>query len=239
VAKADYGLDAPRVVRNLALCGLLGLVVGGASLLLPSGWLRVAAANYGFWAGGSLLLAALAMVLSSRFGKLHLRDALVAELGLRGGERVLDVGSGRGLLLLAVARRLPRGQADGLDVWAGTDQSGNAPEATLENARREGVADRIRLHTGDMARMPFPDGAFDHVVSNLAIHNVPTSEGRRKAVAEIARVTRQGGTVRLADFQDTASYATWLRDAGFEDVHRSRPSPWMFPLVRTVSGRKP
>lgn len=235
----DYGLDAPGVVRNLALFGLLGVAIGTASLLIPLGWLRVAASVYGFWAGGCLLLTALLMVLSSRVGKLRFRDRLLDGLGLAGGERVLDVGCGRGLLLVGAAHRLAKGKAVGLDLWSTVDQSGNAPEATLENARRAGVAGRVELHTGDMTAMPFPDGSFDAVVSNLAVHNVPTAEGRRAAVAEVARVTRPGGRVALADFQATNSYAEALRAAGFVDVRRSAPTPWMFPLVRTVSGRKP
>jgi ubiquinone/menaquinone biosynthesis C-methylase UbiE len=238
VARPDYGIDAPTVVRNLALFGLAGIALGIGGLFVPSGWWSVALANYGFWAGGSLLLTALAMVYSSLHGKLRLRDHLLDGLDLRGGERVLDFGCGRGLLLLGAAKRLPRGQAVGIDLWSRVDQSGNSPEATMENARREGVVDRIKLHTGDMAAMPFPDGAFDAVLSNLAIHNVPTQAGRRQALAEIARVTRQGGLVAIADFQNTKAYAARLVELGFTDVRRSRPSPWMFPLVRTVTGRK-
>jgi ubiquinone/menaquinone biosynthesis C-methylase UbiE len=239
VEKPDYGLDAPGVVRTLALFGLLGLAIGTASLFIPLHWLRLLAANYGFWAGGTLLLTALAMAASSRFGKLRLRDRLLDGLGLAGTERVLDVGCGRGLLLVGAAQRLPNGRAVGLDLWSTIDQSGNAPEATLENARRADVAGRVELHTGDMAKMPFANDSFDAVVSNLAIHNVPTAAGRRSAVAEVARVTTPGGRVALADFQDTRAYAKQLEEAGFEEVRRSAPSPWMFPLVRTVTGRKP
>jgi ribosomal protein L11 methylase PrmA len=49
------------------------------------------------------------MFASSRFGKLHARDRLIARLKLRGDETVLDVGCGHGLLLIAAAKLLPRG----------------------------------------------------------------------------------------------------------------------------------
>jgi hypothetical protein len=57
------------------------------------------------------------------------------------------------------------GEATGVDIWQAEDLSGNRPEATLENARREGVEDRVRIHTADMRKLPFPDGTFDVVVS--------------------------------------------------------------------------
>ncbi|HUR62644.1 MAG TPA: class I SAM-dependent methyltransferase [Candidatus Thermoplasmatota archaeon] len=238
MARPAYGIDAPIVVRNLALFGLAGITLGTASLLLASGWWRIALANYGFWAGGSLLLTSGAMVASSLHGKPRLRDHLLAALDLRGGERLLDVGCGRGLLLIGAAKRLARGQAVGIDLWSRVDQSGNSPEATMENARREGVVDRIKIHTGDMRDMPFPDGAFDAVVSNLALHNLPQA-ARPQALAEIARVTRQGGLVALADFRDTKAHAAGLLGSGFTEVRRSRPVAWTFPPVRIVTARKP
>ena len=62
------------------------------------------------------------------------------------------------------------------------------PDATLENARREGVADRVTISTADMRQIPFPDGHFDVIVSKDAIHNVYRANERAAAVREIARV---------------------------------------------------
>ena len=60
-----------------------------------------------------LILASL-MLASSRFGKFHARDRILARLKLRGDETVLDVGCGHGLLLIAAAKLLPRGHAVGI-----------------------------------------------------------------------------------------------------------------------------
>ncbi len=54
--------------------------------------------------------------------------------------------------------------------------------------------------SGDMRKIPFPDLTFDAVVSNIAIHNIPDSEGRRRAITEIDRVLRPGGTIAIIDF---------------------------------------
>ena len=70
------------------------------------------------------------------------------------------------------AERLTTGRAVGFDLWSKWDQSGNAAEATMSNAVAEGVADRVELHTADMAALPFEDDSFDVIVSNIAVHNI-------------------------------------------------------------------
>ena len=101
------------------------------------------------------------MAWDSKFGKVRERERLLDLLTWKGGERVLDVGCGRGLLLIGAAKRLTTGTAAGIDLWQQEDLSDNRPEATLENARLEGVANRVEVHTADMRELPFPDGSFD------------------------------------------------------------------------------
>lgn len=101
-------------------------------------------------------------------------------LALRGDEHLLDVGCGRGVVLMLAAERLPVGRAVGLDLWLTTDQSGNSEQATWRNADLEGIGARIELHTGDMRRLPFPDASFDVVTSSLA---PLITLGMRKAVS--------------------------------------------------------
>jgi len=100
-------------------------------------------------------------------GKFRIWEEELDRLALRGDETVVDLGCGRGLVLLAAAARLPRGRAIGVDVWRGVDQSGNGPEATRANADILGVADRVELHTADVRDLPLPDGCADVVVSSL------------------------------------------------------------------------
>jgi SAM-dependent methyltransferase len=78
--------------------------------------------------------------------------------------------------------------------------SGYSPGATLANAAAAGVADRVEVHTADMTALPFADGSFDVVTSALAIHNIPSPEGRYRAVDEAMRVLRPGGQLLVADF---------------------------------------
>lgn len=241
LARADYGLDAPGLVR--------GFLLAGAALCLASVVCRAwgaSGAGAGIatlgralpWPGGTLLAMGLLMILSSRYGKLRARDDLLDRLRLRGDETVLDVGCGHGLLLIGAAKRLPRGRALGIDLWSQVDQGDNSPAATLANARAEGVEGRVEVRDGDMRTMPFPDATFDAVVSSLAIHNVPDRQGRRAALAEIARVLRPGGRLALLDIAHTSQYAADLRELGMRDVTTRGPIFWIYPPVRVVTGHR-
>jgi ubiquinone/menaquinone biosynthesis C-methylase UbiE len=234
VARADYGVDAPAVVRNLAVIG--------AALSALSGLGRFGGAPFGFaralfWPGLSLVGTASWMLFTSRVLKLRQRDRLIDALALEGDERVLDVGCGRGLLLVGAARRLPRGRAVGLDLWRSADQSGNDPDVTRDNARAEGVEQRIELTTGDMLEMPFESGSFDAVVSSYAIHNLPGAAARSRALAEIARVLAPGGRVEIIDIGLSGAYARELEKAGLQAESSFAGFAFLLPTWRTRATR--
>lgn len=235
---ANYGIDAPGVVRNLALMGLGGVLLSAAGNA-HAGVLGRTLEITGWWCSAIGLGEAGWMVWGSRVGKLRLRDRLLDRLALRGDERVLDVGCGRGLLLIGAARRLPRGRAVGLDLWRSEDLSGNDRLETLRNAAAEGVAERVEVRNGDMRAMPFEDAAFDVVLSSLAIHNIADADARAQALEEIARVLKPGGRLLLVDFQRTGEYARVLKALGWRDVKLSGLSFLIFPPVRCVAGTRP
>ena len=139
---------------------------------------------------------------------------LFRQLNLRGDERILDLGCGRGAVLLLAAQHLTTGRAVGVDLWRKDDQSGNAAEATRRNAIAEGVADRVEIHTADMTALPFANGSFDLVVSNVAVHNVKGQPGRAKVIEEAVRVLRPGGRLLIADILGTGQYLNHLTRLG-------------------------
>jgi ubiquinone/menaquinone biosynthesis C-methylase UbiE len=169
--------------------------------------------------GGLLLLQTIPSNLySTRRGKFAVWAELLGGLPLRGDEHVLDMGCGRGAILSMLAKMLPHGRAVGLDLWRSEDQSGNSPEATWRNLDAECVRSQCELVTADMRAAPFPDSTFDLVVSNVAIHNIRSHEGRRRAIDEAVRVLRPGGRLLIADLVWTRAYAKWLRELGMENV---------------------
>ncbi len=120
--KPRFGIDAPGVVLALGLIGIGLFVIAAVSLWI--GQPDIAAMT--FSPACSTSICCLLMVLTSTIGKPIVVRRMIDQLKLRGDEQVLDVGCGRGLLLLEAARRVPRGRATGLDLWSTRDQSGNA-----------------------------------------------------------------------------------------------------------------
>jgi len=233
----DYGLDAPNLVRFFLIGGALLLAVGLALVFLSTDWLT-AVGSIALTFGVIFTLEGLLMIWSSRYGKLRARDRLLDGLGLTGQENLLDVGCGRGLLLIGAARRLPNGRAVGVDLWSQEDLSGNSASATLANAAAEGVPERVEVHEADMRKLPFADASFDAVVASFSIHNIYSAEGRSEAILEIVRVLKPGGRVALMDFRHVREYAAGLLGAGMNDVKVSGLSFWTFPPVRTVNALK-
>jgi ubiquinone/menaquinone biosynthesis C-methylase UbiE len=167
-----------------------------------------------------MIFAALSMLWSSKIGKVRQRERLLDNISWSGDERVLDVGCGRGLLLIGAANRLTTGHATGIDIWQTEDLSGNSLEATLENARREGVTERIDVQTANMRKMPFTDGSFDVIVSRAAIHNLYSPEERAAAIREIARVLKPGGRALIDDIRHQRQYSTVFAENGCRDIRR-------------------
>src|SRR5437879_9944504 len=96
------------------------------------------------------------MLFYSKVGKLGRAKGLLDRIPWRGDERVLDVGCGRGLLTVAAAHRVPNGSVVGVDVWIPTAITGNTADSVLQNARIEGVEDRVEVTRGDARELPFP-----------------------------------------------------------------------------------
>jgi SAM-dependent methyltransferase len=240
--KPDYGIDAPGLVRNFLIIGVV---------LLPLGWFvpQVQIGSVTFVLGpaaiitGFLLIAeGILMILYSKRGKFRHRDQMLAMVDWKGNESVLDVGTGRGLLMIGAAKKLTTGKAVGIDIWSAKDLSGNKIEGTLRNADLEGVRERIEVQNGDATAMQFPDASFDVILSSLCIHNIPTKRGRDKACSEIVRVLRPGGRAIISDFIHTRDYVKAFEAggavasrAGLDFSFRGLRRAWL----RIVDVRKP
>ena len=226
----SYGIDAPYVPAMMA-----------AGLLVCLG-LMVFADVGGLWITAVAIAAMLALYLHTTLrGKFVVWRELLDAQAWRGDEEVLDLGCGRGAILLMAATHLPHGRATGVDIWSSKDQSGNAMEVTARNAEAEGVADRIELRTADMRELPFADASFDLVISNVAIHNISDAAGRNRAIDEAWRVLRPGGCLLIADISKSPQYQRHLRARGTESARRSLGwrtwwgGPWMSTMLVTAT----
>jgi arsenite methyltransferase len=239
--KPDYGVDAPNVLRNLFLIGAACLLVGifgprqihlGQVDFLPRPML--------LGTGTLLVLEGFLFLFYVKVGKYHHRDRMLSLHKWRGDEQVLDVGCGRGLLLAGAAKLLSGGgKATGIDIWSNVDMGGNSEAATLHNLELEGISDRCTLLGVPAQEMPFADGSFDLILSNLCLHNIYDRETRRRALEQIVRVLKPGGQAILSDYKLTGEYAEHLQQAGLMVERRWGNPLYTFPPLRIVVARKP
>ena len=115
----------------------------------------------------------------------ELAPLLVKFAGVRDRDVVLDVGSGTGALTAAVAAVAPSSRIVGIDP----------SESYVAFARSRFPGERVRFEVGDAQRLRFPDAGFDRTLSLLVVNFIPD---RTKALDEMIRVTRPGGTIASA-----------------------------------------
>jgi demethylmenaquinone methyltransferase/2-methoxy-6-polyprenyl-1,4-benzoquinol methylase len=116
---------------------------------------------------------------------------MVAAVDARGGERVLDVATGTGMVASELVRRY------GVSVVA-LDQSPQmlaAARARLASSPR--LAEQVTLVEAQAERLPFGDGEFDHLTFTYLLRYV---EDPRATLAELARVVAPGGRIASLEF---------------------------------------
>ena len=137
---------------------------------------------------------------------------IIAHFRLERGMRVLDVGCGKGFLVKDLMLELP-----GLDVF-GLDISRYA----LLHCPTELVG---RLHLGSADSLPFPDGAFDCVLSINTLHNLPRPRTVR-ALQEVQRLSGGKAFVQVDSYrtpEEKALFEQWVLTAEFHDY----PDAWL------------
>ncbi|MEM9193461.1 MAG: bifunctional demethylmenaquinone methyltransferase/2-methoxy-6-polyprenyl-1,4-benzoquinol methylase UbiE [Myxococcota bacterium] len=119
------------------------------------------------------------------------RRKTIAALGVNEGYRLLDLATGTGDLAIAAARR-------GATV-VGLDPSTGMLDVGRVKIGKRGLDERIEMVEGDAQNLPFESDSFDGVSMAFGIRNVPD---RRKALREMARVTRPGGRVAILELSE-------------------------------------
>ena len=160
---------------------------------------------------------------------------LVEEAGVRSGDRVLDVATGRGAVLVPAAERVgPGGSVTGIDL--------SEEMVRIASAEAARLGGNVQVQQMDAERLDFPNAAFDHVLCGFGIMFFPNLD---RALGEFQRVLKPGGRVAVSTWQisqahdlgvvlnaldlgrldepgwisDPAQLTNVLARAGFTDLH--------------------
>jgi ubiquinone/menaquinone biosynthesis C-methylase UbiE len=115
----------------------------------------------------------------------QLAPLFVEFVGVRNGEKLLDVGCGTGSLSATLARVAKAARIVGID----------ASKGFIDYARTQIADPQVTFEVGDAQNLPYSDGSFDRCMALLAIDWIPDA---RKAALEMRRVTKRAGIVATA-----------------------------------------
>jgi ubiquinone/menaquinone biosynthesis C-methylase UbiE len=221
----DYGNWVST--RLIVLPGILGLVSVILAVWFP---LFLVLAVLFLLVAGYFAYARYLFSSSGRNVMAKVRDLVIQNLGWDGKGRILDIGCGSGALIIALAKKYPQAQAVGVDTWGGQwEYSQKVCEA---NAALEGVAGQVTFRQSSAAKLPFEDGAFDAVVSNLTFHEVNDTRDKKELIREALRVVKPGGSFAFQDL------FTWKQVYGEPDELVSVVRGWGVREVELIDTSK-
>ncbi|MET0501027.1 MAG: methyltransferase domain-containing protein [Candidatus Binatia bacterium] len=115
----------------------------------------------------------------------QLAPLFIEFVGVRDGEKVLDVGCGTGSLSATLAGVTKASKIVGVDPSSGF----------IEYARTQIDDPRVTFEVGDAQNLPYPGASFDRCLALLAVDHIPDA---RKAALEMRRVTKKAGSMATA-----------------------------------------
>ncbi len=218
--KINYGIDAPKVIRNLLAIGILLLL---CSIFLPDDLFPPISTflhRSSFIPGICLTITGLLMIAYAKIGKFNHRDRILNLHYWKGDENVLDVGTGLGLLMIGAAKKLSTGKSYGIDIFNTYDLSDNSIDQTKINAELEKVTQKVEILKENILKTNFKEDYFDVIVSNLCLHNLYKSEEKEQACIEIHRILKRNGKAIISDFKGISEYKKTFQklDMTFEKI---------------------
>jgi SAM-dependent methyltransferase len=125
-------------------------------------------------------------------------NLIIQRLGENVKGRIIDIGSGNGVLAAKLAQERDEVEVVGMDYW-GTDWE-YSKSVCEKNSRIAKVENRVHFQKGDAAKLDFDNNTFEGAVSNLTFHEVKSAAHKSDVVQEALRVLKPGGTFVFIDY---------------------------------------
>jgi ubiquinone/menaquinone biosynthesis C-methylase UbiE len=146
------------------------------------------------------------LMFSQKGGKFQekIYSLIIKELGDFNGGRILDIGTGNGVLAIKTAEKFPNNFVQGIDCWG--DEWEYSKNSCEKNAIAAGVANKVKFEKGDASKLEFPNDSFDAVISNLTFHEVKSAPDKKDIIKEALRVLKPGGKFVFIDYFYESKY---------------------------------
>ena len=135
-----------------------------------------------------------------------------SSIGLRGNERIIDIGCGRGAVLLMLPALL-RAKAVGIDLWNSVDQSGTLSTLPCTPCSLEGVVIGFSCTCRD--NCPFPDRSFGRLASQAWRFTIFSVSERSQAITEVRVLKPARKTCYFVDFHADTKLQGAFEAAGY------------------------
>lgn len=129
------------------------------------------------------------------------KSDLINQAQIKPGMRVLDLGCGTATLTIQIKQAFPEAEVVGLD--------GDARVLEIGRAKAEKAGINLTLDQGMAFDLPYPDRAFNRVLSSLVFHHLTTAN-KQHTMVEILRVLEPGGELHIADFGKPNTTWAWI-----------------------------
>jgi len=178
---------------------------------------------------------------------------LIQQAQIKPRHRVLDLGCGTATLTILIKQTHPETEVVGLD--------GDPKVLAIARAKAAKAGVAITLDHGMAFEMPYPDQAFDRVLSSLVLHHL-TTENKQRALREVVRILPPNGELHVVDFGKP--HTAWarlisrgmlrfeqaednlkgllpamFRQAGLDQVAETARYSTLFGTLSLYQGRKP
>lgn len=204
-AQLDYGNWIRK--KNLFILGSFTLGTGVLAFIPVGTFFHIVLVILFFIALISFLFPLYAYVMFSQNGgrfQEKVYNLIIQSLGTAVKGKILDIGSGNGVLVIKIAQKHENAEVTGIDYW-GKDWE-YSKSVCEKNAQKVKVESRVHFQKGDAAALDFASNTFDAATSNLTFHEVKSAADKRTVLQEALRVIKPGGVFAFVDYFHDAKY---------------------------------